>query len=115
MKPAALLVHVINVDAALVWYQKAFPDATLYKIENTEQHQLQPGNFCIEIVQSDTKVGSGKSGTVLYWLVPDLNSAVSNLTSLGAKLYRGPMKIENDLSMCQLEDPFGNLIGLRGK
>jgi len=66
-----------------VWYQKAFPDATLYKIENTEQHQLQPGNFCIEIVQSDTKVGSGKSGTVLYWLVPDLNSAVSNLTSLG--------------------------------
>ncbi|MBE3659112.1 glyoxalase/bleomycin resistance/dioxygenase family protein, partial [Vibrio navarrensis] len=26
-----------------------------------------------------------------------------------------PMEIENGLSMCQVEDPFGNLIGLRGK
>ncbi|GAB6263071.1 hypothetical protein PSSHI_33150 [Photobacterium sp. R1] len=35
--------------------------------------------------------------------------------SLGAKLYRGSMEIENGLSMCQVENPFGNLIGLRGK
>ncbi|MEZ8336060.1 glyoxalase/bleomycin resistance/dioxygenase family protein, partial [Vibrio splendidus] len=28
--------------------------------------------------------------------------------------YRGPMAIENGLFMCQIEDPFGNLIGLRG-
>ena len=27
----------------------------------------------------------------------------------------GPMEIEGGQSICQIEDPFGNLIGLRGK
>ncbi|MDX8425330.1 VOC family protein, partial [Vibrio parahaemolyticus] len=39
---------------------------------------------------------------------------LSRFEAIGASLYRGPMEIENGLSMCQLEDPFGNLIGLRG-
>jgi len=36
------------------------------------------------------------------------------LEKLGASLYRGPMPIEDGLGMCQLADPFGNLLGLRG-
>ncbi|TOL44982.1 glyoxalase/bleomycin resistance/dioxygenase family protein, partial [Vibrio parahaemolyticus] len=39
----------------------------------------------------------------------------AHFQKLGARLYRGPMEIEDGLSMCQVEDPFGNLIGLRGK
>ncbi len=35
------------------------------------------------------------------------------LTALGAKLYRGPLDIEDNQVICQLMDPFGNLIGLR--
>ncbi len=42
-----------------------------------------------------------------------LETSLQHFQSLGAKLYRGPMAIENGLVMCQLEDPFGNLIGLR--
>jgi len=64
---------------------------------------------------ADEKVSSGKSGTVLYWSVDHLTGSLERFYSLGAKLYRGPMDIEDGLSMCQVEDPFGNLIGLRGK
>ena len=61
------------------------------------------------------KVSSGRCGTVLYWQVADLDAAANELIDLGARLYRGPMLVEDGLGMCQLEDPFGNLIGLRGQ
>jgi len=68
----------------------------------------------IEIVKEDGKVSAGKKGTVLYWAVENLKASIIHLESLVASLYRGPLSIENGHSMCQLEDPFGNLIGLRG-
>ena len=40
---------------------------------------------------------------------------IEHFSELGATLYRGPMLIENALAMCQVKDPFGNLIGLRGE
>ncbi|ELV8773465.1 glyoxalase/bleomycin resistance/dioxygenase family protein, partial [Vibrio harveyi] len=49
------------------------------------------------------------------WSVGNLCVALADFQKLGARLYRGPMEIEDGLSMCQVEDPFGNLIGLRGK
>ncbi|MEZ8051438.1 VOC family protein, partial [Vibrio sp. 1F169] len=45
---------------------------------------------------------------VLYWSVNNLDKALDHFEELGAKLYRGPMAIENRLFMCQIEDPFGN-------
>ena len=58
----------------------------------------------IEIVKADEKVSAGPSGTVVYWQVENL----------AAKLYRGPMNIENGEAMCQVQDPWGSCIGLRG-
>lgn len=66
------------------------------------------------IVQADEKVSTGKSGSVLYWRVSDFEETLAHFLSLGAKLYRGPLNIESGMVMCQVEDPFGNLIGLRG-
>ncbi|EID7758613.1 glyoxalase/bleomycin resistance/dioxygenase family protein [Vibrio parahaemolyticus] len=115
MTPAAVLVHVPNVKQGLDWYQKAFPEATPVYHSNFDFTVLDLNGFSIEIVQADEKVGSGKNGAVLYWLVNNLSESLAYFEALGAKLYRGPMKIENGLSMCQVEDPFGNLIVLRGK
>lgn len=70
--------------------------------------------FTIELVRADDKVSSGKAGCVLYWSVPSLSAAIAHFTALGSTVYRGPMEIENGLGMCQVTDPFGNLIGLRG-
>ncbi len=115
MNPAAVLVHVPNVEQGLDWYQKAFPEATSVYHSDFDFTVLDLNGFSIEIVQADEKVGSGKNGTVLYWSVNNLSKSLAYFEALGAKLYRGPMEIENGLSMCQVEDPFGNLIGLRGK
>ncbi len=115
MKPIALLIHVTDVVSGIDWYRKAFPEAKPVYLEKFNLTVLDINGFMIEIVQADDKVGSGKLGTVMYWSIPNLNSTLNHFKNLGAKLYRGPISIENGLSMCQIEDPFGNIIGLRGR
>ncbi|WP_295894013.1 glyoxalase/bleomycin resistance/dioxygenase family protein [uncultured Vibrio sp.] len=115
MKPAAILVHVPNVTAGVEWYQKAFPTAVATTLTEFDFISLNIDGFLIEVVQEDEKVRSGKQGCVLYWGGENLEQALTHFTELGARLYRGPLDIEEGLSMCQVEDPFGNLIGLRGK
>ncbi|HCM0799014.1 VOC family protein [Vibrio parahaemolyticus] len=114
MNPVAVLVHVPDVAKGFEWYKKAFPEAVAVHYSEVDFTALDLNGFSLEIVQEDEKVDSGKSGSVLYWSVASLSAAVAHFESLGARLYRGPMEIENGLSMCQVEDPFGNLIGLRG-
>ncbi|EGQ9055173.1 glyoxalase/bleomycin resistance/dioxygenase family protein [Vibrio parahaemolyticus] len=115
MNPLAVLVHVPDVARGLEWYKKAFPEAVPVYHPDFDFTALDINGFSLEIVQADKKVGAGKSGTVVYWSVDSLCVALAHFEELGACLYRGPMEIEDGLSMCQVEDPFGNLIGLRGK
>lgn len=115
MNPSAVLVHVLDVAKGLEWYKKAFPEAVPVYHPDFDFKALDLNGFSLEIVQADKKVGAGKSGTVVYWSVDNLRVALAHFEELGACLYRGPMEIEDGLSMCQVGDPFGNLIGLRGK
>jgi len=111
---AAVMVHVSNVEEALGWYQQAFPAAVRCRTEATNFEFLSIGSVQLELVPADEKVSSGPSGSVVYWFVPDLQAALQHLQDVGAKLYRGPMAIEDHLGMCQVQDPWGNCIGLRG-
>ena len=115
MNPSAVLVHVPDVAEGLKWYKKAFPKAVPVYSPSFDFTVLDLNGFSLEIVQADEKVGTGKNGTVIYWSVGNLSAALTRFEELGACLYRGPMEIEDGISMCQVEDPFGNLLGLRGK
>ncbi|AYA39712.1 glyoxalase/bleomycin resistance/dioxygenase family protein [Xenorhabdus nematophila] len=114
MKPATLLIPVPDVKAGLEWYQCAFPSARSVYLAEFDFTVLELGDFSLDIVQADEKVSSGQQGTVLYWFVPCLNTSIRHFQAIGAQLYRGPMKIDSGLGMCQVKDPFGNLIGLKG-
>ncbi len=114
MKPIALLIYVNDVEAGVDWYKKAFSEAQLKYLKKFDITVLDIHGFLLEIVQADARVGSGKFGTVVYWSVSNLDKTIDHFKSLGAKVYRGSMPIEDGLRMCQVEDPFGNLIGLRG-
>ena len=114
MYPTALLVHAPDWELGFAWYKEAFPCAKTIEMPEFNFRALQIGEFLIEVVRSDKKVPSGKAGTVLYWKVDDLLMEIERFKKLGSELYRGPMSIENGLGMCQVTDPFGNLIGLRG-
>ncbi|WP_418318307.1 VOC family protein [Piscinibacter sakaiensis] len=111
---AAVLIHVADVGKALDWYARAFPTAVRTIAPGTDFVFLQVGPVRLELVPADEKVGSGAAGTVVYWQVEKLEQALRHFCSLGATLYRGPMLIEAGQGMCQVRDPWGNCIGLRG-
>lgn len=111
---AAVLVHVPEVEAALAWYQRTFPDAVRRRIEDFDFDYLAVGDVHLEIVPADDKVAAGAAGSVVYWRVAQFEDALAHMQSIGATLYRGPMDIEQGQRMCQLRDPWGNCIGLRG-
>ena len=112
---AAVMVHVPQAEAGLAWYERAFPSARRVAVGGAQAFErLSVGEVFIEVVPSDNKVSSGAAGSVMYWRVAQLESALSHMQSAGATLYRGPMLIENGEAMCQVRDPWGNCIGLRG-
>lgn len=111
---SAVLVHVADVEAGLSWYQRAFPSAERRRLEAFDFEYLKIGSTHLEIVPADEKVASGAAGTVVYWQVEDFDRALAHFNDLGAPLYRGPLAIEDGLWMCQVRDPWGNCIGLRG-
>jgi predicted enzyme related to lactoylglutathione lyase len=110
----ALMIHVPSPSDALAWYRRAFPGAEQVNLIGG-LHALRIGEVQLEFVPADDKVTSGAAGTVAYWHVPEFNAALSALLSVGASLYRGPLDIQDGLAMCQVRDPWGNCIGIRGK
>jgi predicted enzyme related to lactoylglutathione lyase len=110
----AVMVPVPNPELGLAWYEQAFPLAIGHKSIEHGFEYLLIGSVQIELVHADEKVSSGPSGTVVYWQVANILEEVKRLETLGATLYRGPLRIEESLFMCQVQDPWGNCIGLRG-
>lgn len=75
---------------------------------------LDVAGVMLEIVPADEKVSNGAAGSVVYWHTPDFEASLEHLLNMGATLYRGPLSIEAGKKMCQVRDPWGNCIGLRG-
>ncbi len=112
---AAVMVHVADVAAARVWYERVFVGAKRRLVPESHGYEcLQVGDVRIELVPADGKVTSGAAGSVVYWHVDDFDAALAHVQRCGAALYRGPMPIEDGQRMCQVRDPWGNCIGLRG-
>ena len=109
----AVMIHAADWRAATDWYAQAFPQAHRVRHEPDDFGHLQLGELALEIVPSDAKVGQGPAGSVVYWRVADLSGELQRLEALGGRLYRGPMAIEGGEWICQVQDPWGNCIGLR--
>lgn len=108
------MIHVPSVAEALDWYQQLFPNAERRRLEEDAFEYLSIEGISLEFVPADEKVAAGPCGSVVYWRVPELNSALVHAQIIGARLYRGPLQIENNVVICQIQDPWGNCIGLRG-
>lgn len=111
----AVLVHVPDPEAAVAWYARALPGSVRHRLPEPDPiHYLDIGGVMLELVPCDEKVASGPAGSVVYWHTPDFDASFAHLVAVGATPYRGPGDIEDGQRMCQLRDPWGNCIGLRG-
>lgn len=51
---------------------------------------------------------------VAYWSVQRLSRTRDELICAGATPHRGPLVVDDGRTICQLRDPFGNVLGLDG-
>ena len=96
------------------WYSKLF-DLPL---------RIQEDHFCliqnpdIELCfhLADSKSPQSTGGSVSYQSVANFQDALDKALFLGAEIYRGPLKIEEEDNrwIAQIKDPGGNVIGIDG-
>ncbi|MBW4538233.1 MAG: VOC family protein [Myxacorys chilensis ATA2-1-KO14] len=108
-----IMYFVSDRRAAAEWYSNLFGIEITF-LENPEHFFIRVGNQEVWFHQADSKVPSGTAGHVAYWQVDDFDAVLERVTQLGAKLYRGPLDRQDGSYMCQVKDPYGNLIGFIG-
>lgn len=110
-KISTIRLCVKNVAQSGKWYKDFFGTAPVEELKDFVSFKI--GNILLGISLADNKNPISKGGSISYWTVDDLAKAIKRGTELGAKIYRGPMRVEQiQRTIVQLEDPFGNVIGL---
>jgi predicted enzyme related to lactoylglutathione lyase len=109
-----LMYFVPDRHQAAEWYARLFEAEITYLESMPEAFFIQAGPHEIWFHTADAKVAAGTAGQVAYWEVADFDAALTRAQALGGELYRGPLYRPDELYMCQVKDPFGNLIGLVG-
>jgi predicted enzyme related to lactoylglutathione lyase len=110
---AEIMYFVPDRLAAAQWYSRLF-DTAITSLENPEHFFIRVDEQEIWFSQADRKVPAGAAGHVAYWQVEDFDAVLERATQLGAKLYRGPLDRQDGSYMCQVQDPYGNLLGFFG-
>jgi predicted enzyme related to lactoylglutathione lyase len=110
---AELLYFVPDRRAAAAWYAELFGVA-ITRPAALDAYVIRIGAQEIWFHDADGKTPSGVAGQVAYWRVDDFAAALARAQRLGATLYRGPLDRLDGSLMCQVKDPFGNVLGLIG-
>ena len=107
-----LFVHDVKKSSS--WYSKVLNIPLTIDEEIFGLLKIGPNEMCFH--QADGKSPVSTGGSVAYWSVKSLKGAMDLFVKHGASLYRGSIEIpESNEGICQMKDPFGNVIGLRGK
>jgi uncharacterized protein len=111
MNLTTIRMSVDNIQISCEWYKSFFG---IEPIENQENFvSFQIGDMCLDLSIADDKSPVSRGGSIGYWLVDDLDAAISAATNLGGKIYRGPLRVnEIQRTIVQIIDPQGNVFGL---
>ncbi|MCK5883244.1 MAG: hypothetical protein KAG61_06110 [Bacteriovoracaceae bacterium] len=101
------------VESAL-WCSQLFGPSIKIKEDNFCLIQIGDIELCFHLADSKSPQSTG--GSVSYWNVTNFQNTLNKAISLGAKIYRGPLKIEEEDNrwIAQIKDPNGNIIGIDG-
>ena len=110
----AIYLFVNDVKKSSAWYSKVLNIPLTIDEDNFGLIKIGQNEMCFH--QADDKSPVSTGGSVAYWSVENLTETLSLFVKHGGSLYRGPIEIpETNEGICQMKDPFGNVIGLQGK
>jgi predicted enzyme related to lactoylglutathione lyase len=116
--PAPPFVRVVDVfcfvtdlAAATDWYRARLGRGPVRVARQLARFDLGGARLTMHTIDEFDDGGPG--GCVAYWDVTDVDAVTADWVRHGAVAHRGPKTIMTGERLCQLLDPFGNLIGLR--
>jgi predicted enzyme related to lactoylglutathione lyase len=102
-----VIYPVGDLAKAKAWYAQVF-DCEPY-FDQPFYVGFTVGGFELGLVPDGT---SGTQGSITYWGVDDIDKEVARIVELGAKLPKTIQDVGGNIRVAELEDPFGNLLGL---
>lgn len=75
---------------------------------------FEVGTLEVGFHPSDDDLNPRGASQVVYWQTDDVEAARQRLLSAGCAPHRGPLTVSPDRQICQVLDPFGNVLGLDG-
>lgn len=103
----------VNLVESKKWYEKVLGTKPYIDVEGFVEFRIE-GGCGLAIGEADEKSPFSTGGCIGYWNVDNLEGSIDHFKAHGAVVYRGPLEIEDGKRICQIKDPFGNVIGLVG-
>jgi predicted enzyme related to lactoylglutathione lyase len=107
---ATVIYHVPDLDRAKAWYASVFQQQPYFDQPFYVGFNIGGYELGLHPDESGTRAGSG--GTVAYWRVPEIESAVRHFRASGAQIMEPVQEVGEGIKVAAVSDPFGNLVGL---
>lgn len=105
-----VIYHVTDLDRAKAWYASAFRQQPY--LDEPFYVGFSIAGYELGLTPDSIVTGSGRGGTVAYWRVLDISSAVEHFVTTGAALVLQIQDVGGGIRRAEVTDPFGNVIGL---
>lgn len=102
-----MLFFVPDVQDAKPWYVSLLGNDPYFDEKNYCAFKV--AGITVGIHPSEEKTSSGVAGQVTYWRVAEIQKTILHFESHGCRLFRGPTFGIDEVWICQLIDPFGNV------
>jgi predicted enzyme related to lactoylglutathione lyase len=112
-KPLGLrtvIYHVPDLARAKEWYARAFGVQPYF--DEPFYVGFNVGGYELGLDPNVRLVKAGVGGSVAYWGVEDIKSALDHFIGAGATLVTAAQDVGDDILVATVADPFGNIVGL---
>jgi predicted enzyme related to lactoylglutathione lyase len=110
--PANVFYFVGDLAAGIDWYGQLLGSAPVEVQPQLAMFQVGSARLTVHVAD-DFNASAGLLGAVTYWDVALVDEVVASCVARGGVIHRGPKTIFTGDRLCQVLDPFGNLIGFR--
>lgn len=107
---ATVIYHAADLNRAKAWYAAAFQQQPYFDQPFYVGFNIAGYELGLDPNQAVTRAGPG--GTVAYWRVAEIESAIQHFVTVGATLVAPVQDVGEGIKVATVSDPFGNLIGL---
>ncbi len=107
---ATVIYQVPDLDRAKAWYAQTFGQAPYF--DQPFYVGFEIGGYELGLHPDLSEGQPGPGGSVAYWRVARIASAVEHFVERGATLVSPATEVGEGIKVAKVADPFGNVIGL---